>query len=123
MTDKMYCLVTKQLEDAFGDARTKTTVRWIKVQIENEALVPVKTSNVSADQQADWSSFSGELLPKTPTYIIYRLDSKNMQGHEWILVAYVPDGSSVRLIYYNLLKCTDTFFETFLGERQNVVRF
>lgn len=31
-----------------------------------------------------------------PCYILYRLDSSNNQGHEWILLAYSPDKSSVR---------------------------
>jgi len=37
-----------------------------------------------------------ELLPKTPCYLLFRLDSKNSLGFEWLLLAYVPDGSTVR---------------------------
>lgn len=31
-----------------------------------------------------------------PCYILYRLDSSNNQGHEWIFLAYTPDKSTVR---------------------------
>lgn len=31
-----------------------------------------------------------------PCYILYRLDSSNNQGHEWVFLAYTPDKSTVR---------------------------
>lgn len=30
-----------------------------------------------------------------PSYLFYRLDSKNNQGYEWIFIAYSPDESKV----------------------------
>jgi hypothetical protein len=63
---------------------------------DTEALVPVKTQEVHGDQGSDWASTAGELQPKTPAYILYRLDTKKMEAYEWVLIAFVPDGSSVR---------------------------
>lgn len=44
--------------------------------------------------------FDALVLPlledEVPCYILYRLDSSNNQGHEWIFMAYTPDKSSVR---------------------------
>eukprot|EP01102_Stenamoeba_stenopodia_P008085 TRINITY_DN2296_c0_g1_i1.p1 TRINITY_DN2296_c0_g1~~TRINITY_DN2296_c0_g1_i1.p1 ORF type:complete len:318 (+),score=55.34 TRINITY_DN2296_c0_g1_i1:94-1047(+) len=96
MTHSSGISVTNELNDAFSNARVSESVRWIKVQIIDEALRPVKTHPIQGNQEVDWNTTYSELLPKIPTYILYRLDSKNLQGYEWVLIAYVPDGSSVR---------------------------
>lgn len=31
-----------------------------------------------------------------PCYILYRLDTKNAQGYEWLFISWVPDTASVR---------------------------
>lgn len=35
------------------------------------------------------------LTPEEPCYILYRLDSKNAQGYEWIFLAWSPEQSPV----------------------------
>lgn len=37
------------------------------------------------------------LTPQDPSYILYRLDSQNVQGYEWIFIAWSPDQSPVCL--------------------------
>ena len=45
----------------------------------------------------DYDAFVVPILePKDACYILYRLDSKNNQGHEWIYISYVPDFAPVR---------------------------
>ncbi|XP_034079650.1 uncharacterized protein LOC117551067 isoform X3 [Gymnodraco acuticeps] len=45
----------------------------------------------------DYDQFLLPLLtPQEPCYILYRLDSQNAQGHEWIFIAWSPDQSPVR---------------------------
>ncbi|XP_010773574.1 WD repeat-containing protein 82-like isoform X3 [Notothenia coriiceps] len=45
----------------------------------------------------DYDQFLLPLLtPQEPCYILYRLDSHNAQGHEWIFIAWSPDQSPVR---------------------------
>lgn len=46
----------------------------------------------------DYDQFLFPLLtPQEPCYILYRLDSQNAQGYEWIFIAWSPDHSPVRL--------------------------
>lgn len=35
------------------------------------------------------------LTPQEPCYILYRLDSKNAQGYEWLFLAWSPEQSPV----------------------------
>ncbi|MEQ2245161.1 hypothetical protein ILYODFUR_024745 [Ilyodon furcidens] len=45
----------------------------------------------------DYDQFLLPLLtPQEPCYILYRLDSQNAQGYEWIFIAWSPDQSPVR---------------------------
>lgn len=45
----------------------------------------------------DYDQFLLPLLtPQEPCYILYRLDSRNAQGYEWIFIAWSPDQSPVR---------------------------
>lgn len=44
----------------------------------------------------DYDAFLLPLLtPQEPCYILYRLDSKNAQGYEWIFLAWSPEQSPV----------------------------
>jgi twinfilin-like protein len=56
----------------------------------------VKTHPLSDSLEKDFGSLAGEFEPKIPCYIIFRTDTTNMNGYEWLLLSYVPDGSLVR---------------------------
>lgn len=44
----------------------------------------------------DYDQFLLPLLtPQEPCYILYRLDTQNAQGYEWIFIAWSPDQSPV----------------------------
>lgn len=44
----------------------------------------------------DYDQFLIPLLrPQEPCYILYRLDTRNAHGHEWIFIAWSPDQSPV----------------------------
>ena len=46
----------------------------------------------------DYDQFLLPLLtPQEPCYVLYRLDSQNAQGYEWIFIAWSPDQSPVCL--------------------------
>jgi len=51
--------------------------------------------------RTDFESATALFEHKTPSYIIFRLDSQNATGYEWLLLSWVPDGSSVkdRMLY------------------------
>jgi len=78
-------------------------VRFIKVSIDNEEMVPVATQNVVGDAAQDFAKVVGHLERHTAAFVIYRLDSTDASsgGLEWVLLSFVPDGSPVkqRMLY------------------------
>jgi twinfilin-like protein len=72
-------------------------IRLIKVGIADEQLVLEDSAQSSGTWETDWNSL---ILPrleeKQPCYILYRLDSRNDTGFEWVFISYSPDFSPVR---------------------------
>ncbi|EDO45331.1 predicted protein [Nematostella vectensis] len=79
-------------------ARSKDgDIRMIKVGIENEELICITTTEPKKDWERDYDdAVVRHLEEKQPCYILYRLDSKNNQGYEWLFIAYSPDFSPIR---------------------------
>lgn len=53
------------------------------------------------EPEKSWDQdYDGFLLPlldnQEPCYVLYRLDSQNAQGYEWIFISWSPDLSPVR---------------------------
>lgn len=47
--------------------------------------------------EQDYDHFLLPLLDEQePCYVLYRLDSQNAQGYEWIFISWSPDQSPVR---------------------------
>ncbi|KAI1882302.1 hypothetical protein AGOR_G00249280 [Albula goreensis] len=86
----------KDVKDFFASARNGE-YRLLKVVIEDEQLVMggSKLASKTWDQEYD-SCVLSVLEDDQPAYILYRLDSSNNQGYEWIFVAWSPDHSPVR---------------------------
>ncbi|XP_058599051.1 twinfilin-1 isoform X4 [Neofelis nebulosa] len=62
-----------------------------------EKLVIGSCSQPSDSWDKDYDTFVLPLLEdKQPCYILFRLDSQNAQGYEWIFIAWSPDHSHVR---------------------------
>ncbi|XP_071078269.1 toll-like receptor 9 isoform X3 [Desmodus rotundus] len=88
---------TEELREFFAKARAGS-VRLIKVVIEDEQLV----LGASREPVGSWDQdYDRAVLPlldaQQPCYLLYRLDSKNAQGFEWLFLAWSPDNSPVRL--------------------------
>lgn len=50
----------------------------------------------SQSWEKDYDHFLLPLLdPQEPCYILYRLDSQNAQGYEWLFISWSPDQSPV----------------------------
>jgi len=96
MTHQSGISISKELDEAFGDARTQGKARWLKAQIQNESVVPIKTHPLGSSFESDFGTLKAEMLPKTPCYILFRLETQANNSYQWILLAYVPDGSTVR---------------------------
>ncbi|XP_053577064.1 twinfilin-2 isoform X2 [Bombina bombina] len=89
--------VTPELKDFLKKARNGS-IRLIKVIIEEEQLVLGAYKELWHSWDQDYDAFVLPLLEDTqPCYILYRLDSQNAQGFEWLFLSWLPDHSPVRL--------------------------
>lgn len=72
-------------------------MRVIKMEVHNEEIVPITTRPVSGSYTEDYKSMVPSFLdPQRPCYILFRLDSSNNLGYEWLFINWVPDESPVR---------------------------
>ncbi|XP_041794195.1 twinfilin-1-like [Chelmon rostratus] len=85
------------VKDIFASAKSGDQYRALKIVIEGEQLTLDGTTKASKtwDQEYD-SSVLPFLEDGVPCYILYRLDSTNNQGFEWIFLTWSPDHSTVR---------------------------
>ncbi|KJE93315.1 twinfilin-1 [Capsaspora owczarzaki ATCC 30864] len=88
---------SRELSAYFSEIHQADNVRAIKVNISGESLVKATSQPVRGTWESDYDSCVTPLLDeKAPSYILYRLDSSNAHGYEWILICYVPDFAMVR---------------------------
>ncbi|CAH2312618.1 twinfilin-2 [Pelobates cultripes] len=88
---------TPELKDFFAKARNGS-IRLIKVVIEEEQLMLGAHKELRLNWDQDYDALVLPLLDETePCYILYRLDSQNAQGYEWLFLSWSPDNSPVRL--------------------------
>uniref|UniRef100_A0A7N6A373 ADF-H domain-containing protein n=1 Tax=Anabas testudineus TaxID=64144 RepID=A0A7N6A373_ANATE len=89
-------VVTPELRDFLARAR-RGAVRLIKVRIQDEQLVLGAYREPEKSWDQDYDRFLLPLLDdQEPCYILYRLDSQNAQGYEWIFISWSPDQSPVK---------------------------
>ncbi|XP_077429523.1 twinfilin-2b isoform X3 [Vanacampus margaritifer] len=87
---------TSELKDFLAQARGGA-MRIMKIVIQNEELVLESCGQPAQSWDQDYDHFLLPLLtPQEPCYILYRLDSQNALGYEWIFIAWSPDQSPVR---------------------------
>ncbi|KAG8953971.1 Twinfilin-1 [Tulasnella sp. 424] len=84
---------SEELLKDFSDAVTDRNIRFLKIAIQNEALVPQGSwPSKAEDLASDLSQLDGILVQDVPAYILARLDT----GNEWLFISYVPDIAKVR---------------------------
>ncbi|XP_048358255.1 twinfilin-1 isoform X2 [Sphaerodactylus townsendi] len=89
-------LTSEDVKETFARARNGQ-YRLLKIVIENEMLIVGSDKQPGESWEKDYDFFVLPLLEdKQPCYILYRLDSQNAQGYEWIFIAWSPDHSPVR---------------------------
>ncbi|KAL0481151.1 hypothetical protein AKO1_012635 [Acrasis kona] len=89
--------VSDEVKGAFANARTQSSVRWIKLRIEDTKVVldgDIQSASESLAQ--DYDLLSKTVKEATPNYFVFRLDTKREGNYEWLLIAYVPDNCKVR---------------------------
>ncbi|KAH7927091.1 actin depolymerizing protein [Leucogyrophana mollusca] len=85
--------LSPELTKAFSSAVETKDVRFIKVVIQNESLVPVTALNVSGSLDEDLIHLQDILEENEPAYILTRLDEPSS---EWLAINYVPESARVR---------------------------
>ncbi|KAI5158819.1 Twinfilin-1 [Manis pentadactyla] len=84
---------SEEVKYTFARARNGK-YRLLKISIENEKLVIGSCSQPSDSWDKDYDAFVLPLLEdEQPCYVLFRLDSQNAQGYEWIFIAWSPDHS------------------------------
>ena len=68
-------------------------MRFIKVVISNESLVPAATIPPSGTFQQDLDKLAEVVEDNVPAYILARTDKP---GSDWLAIFYVPDTSKIR---------------------------
>lgn len=85
------------VKEVFASARGGDEYRVLKIVIDDEQLTVGTTRKASKSWDQEYDSLVLPLLEDDmPCYIVYRLDSCNNQGYEWVFLAWTPDRSSVR---------------------------
>ncbi|KAK7891632.1 hypothetical protein WMY93_023595 [Mugilogobius chulae] len=85
------------VKEMFASARNGDEYRLVKIVIENEQLTLGTSRKASKSWEQEYDSLVLPLLDdKLPCYILFRLDSQNTQGYEWIFLAWSPDSAAVR---------------------------
>uniref|UniRef100_A0A3B4YNY9 Twinfilin-1 n=1 Tax=Seriola lalandi dorsalis TaxID=1841481 RepID=A0A3B4YNY9_SERLL len=83
------------VKDVFANARSGDQYRVLKIVIEDEQLSLGATRKASKKWDQEYDSLVLPLLEDdVPCYVLYRLDSTNNQGYEWIFLAWSPDHST-----------------------------
>ncbi|KAF9068699.1 hypothetical protein BDP27DRAFT_1421687 [Rhodocollybia butyracea] len=109
--------VSQELISQFSSAVESKSVRFLKVSIQDESLVPDQSVPIEGSLQEDLSMLQDLLLDNVPAYILAKLDEPSP---EWLAIYYVPD--SAKMLYAStrasLLKSlgstvfTDSLFAT-----------
>ncbi|KAJ8007373.1 hypothetical protein DPEC_G00116840 [Dallia pectoralis] len=85
-----------EVKEIFAKARNGA-YRLLKVVIEKETLVLGGAKMASRKWDQEYDAFVLPLLQEhMPSYLLYRLDSTNNQGYEWLFLSWSPDRSPVR---------------------------
>ncbi|XP_031562450.1 twinfilin-1-like isoform X2 [Actinia tenebrosa] len=71
-------------------------IRVIKIDIIDEELTPVTSLEPANDWETDFDLVPPLLEAKKSCYLLYRLDTKNNQGYEWLFIVYTPDFAPIR---------------------------
>ncbi|XP_066996558.2 twinfilin-1 isoform X2 [Anabrus simplex] len=84
------------LKKFFGKCRDGS-VRVFKVSIVDEELTLASFKEAVGSWEDDYDD---QVIPMIedgqPAYILYRLDSKNTSGYEWLFISWSPDNSPIR---------------------------
>ncbi|GLV34172.1 twinfilin [Carabus blaptoides fortunei] len=72
-------------------------IRLVKISIENEELVLAAHKDVKHSWEKDYDNLIKPLIvDDQPCYIVYRFDTKNDSGYDWLFISWSPDVAAIR---------------------------
>eukprot|EP00049_Salpingoeca_infusionum_P018333 m.356748 g.356748 ORF g.356748 m.356748 type:complete len:344 (-) comp17615_c0_seq1:169-1200(-) len=88
---------SEELKTLFSEAQNSDTFRMMKVIIDGETLVSTEQRDVEGDWEADYDScVLPALEEKAPCYILYKLDTQNSSGYDFVFLAWSPDFAHIK---------------------------
>ncbi|KZT68163.1 actin depolymerizing protein [Daedalea quercina L-15889] len=85
--------VSEELSSVFASAIESQNVRFLKISIRNESLVPDETIPPSGTLEQDLDRLNAIVEDDIPAYVLVRFDAP---PSEWLAIYYVPDSAKVR---------------------------
>jgi len=80
----------------FGKCRDGD-IRVFRVSIVNEELTINNSEKTQSGWEEDYHAFVPSLIDiKRPSYLLFRLDSTNALGYEWLFITWIPEDATVR---------------------------
>lgn len=104
-----------ELLAAIASSYNDTKLRCLKVSIRDEKLVHDATIDAEGDERHDFdNAVLANIEPETPCYLLFRLDSQNSSGYNFILICYSPDFAHVRqkMLYASTRSTLKSLFGT-----------
>ncbi|KAH9934699.1 actin depolymerizing protein [Fomitopsis serialis] len=85
--------VSEELSSVFASAIESQNVRFLKISIRNESLVPDESIPPSGTLEQDLDRLNSIVDDDIPAYVLVRLDDP---PSEWLAIYYVPETAKVR---------------------------
>nr|CAG4648787.1 EOG090X0A90 [Polyphemus pediculus] len=86
----------EELIKFFGKCRDGV-IRVFRVSITNEELALNEFAKTRSNWEEDFDSLIPHLLEENqPAFLLFRLDSQNSLGYEWLLITWIPENAPVR---------------------------
>eukprot|EP00041_Stephanoeca_diplocostata_P006349 m.80815 g.80815 ORF g.80815 m.80815 type:complete len:355 (+) comp16317_c0_seq1:83-1147(+) len=106
---------TDELQALLSTSAASADTRMIQVLILDETLQAGKVEATQGDEREDYDRCVLSVLEeKECCFILYRLDSKNSNGFDWLFISYNPDWAHIRdkMIYASTRATLKTLFGT-----------
>lgn len=82
---------------AFLAKCNERNIRLMKISIENEELSLSTYKEAKNSWDKDFDALIKPLIEENqPCYIIYRFDTKNTSGYDWLFISWTPDTAPIR---------------------------
>lgn len=87
-----------KLREFISKSKNSTKCRLVKIAIKDEQLVLDGQDEPRGKWEDDYDKLvKSQLLDKQPSYVLFRMDSKNSSAmYDWLLLLWSPEGSPVR---------------------------